>query len=158
MRYLGIDYGERRIGLAYGDEVGVAVPLQAAVEATSEARMEHVLRTAKDRRVTDLVVGYPYNMDGTTGFKAKEVDAFIAQLEARLGLPVHRVDERLTSHQAETDMRALGGGGRKKHSVRAQQEKRRSGELDSRAAALILQDFLNQKLPPTLEPDPDAPY
>jgi len=137
MRCLGIDYGERRIGLSWGDELGVAVPLAAATEATAEARLAHVAQLARERRATELVVGYPYNMDGSVGFKAREVDAFIARLTALLALPVHRVDERLSTRTATEHM-----------SKRRDDELRRSGKIDSMAACVILQDFLNQRLPP----------
>jgi len=130
MRCLGIDYGSRRIGLSFGDEVGVATPLPALVQ---------------ERQITDFVLGYPYNMDGTVGFKACEVDRFAEQLRARFALPVHLVDERLTSYEAETEGRELRNS---KRSARAQQAFRASGVVDSRAATLILQDFLNQRVPP----------
>ena len=91
MRCLGIDYGERRIGLAWGDELGVATPLPAATQADKDARMDHLCALAVERKTTDIIVGYPYNMDGSVGFKAREVDAFIALLESRLGLPVHQI-------------------------------------------------------------------
>ena len=145
MRCLGIDYGEKRIGLAWGDELGVATPLPAAVEPAPEARMDRIARLVAERRVTDLVVGYPYNMDGSVGFKAREVDSFISALEARLGLPVHRIDERLTSHRVHDD---LGLTGRK------ERELRKSGVVDSGAATLILQDWLDMNLPPHELPDP----
>jgi len=137
MRCLGIDYGAKRIGLSYGDEVGVATPLPAATEPTPAARWERIATVIRQRRVTDLVVGYPYSMDGTAGFKAKEVDAFVAELKARFGLPVHLVDETLTSHAAEQTIPK-----KQRRDVRA------SGLVDSRAAAIILQDFLDQKNPP----------
>lgn len=137
MRCLGIDYGAKRIGLSYGDEVGVATPLPAATEPTPAARWERIAACIRQRRVTDLVVGYPYNMDGTAGFKAKEVDAFVAELKSRFGLPVHLVDETLTSHAAEQTIPR-----KQRRDVRA------SGLVDSRAAAIILQDFLDQKNPP----------
>jgi putative Holliday junction resolvase len=142
MRILGIDYGERRIGLSYGDEIGVAVPLAAAVAATAEARLEDVLAVARERKITDLVVGYPYNMDGTAGFKAREVDAFIAQLTAHLPLPVHRVDERLSTRAASEHL-----------PKRRDDELRRSGKIDSMAACLILQDYLNQTIRHGLDPE-----
>jgi putative Holliday junction resolvase len=140
MRCLGIDYGEKRIGLAWGDELGVATPLPAATAADFEARMEHISQLVTGRRVTDLVVGYPYNMDGSIGFKAQEVDAFIAKLEQRFGLPVHRIDERLTSHSVE---QGLGLSGRRERQLR------KTGAVDSGAATLILQDWLamNVSLP-----------
>ena len=138
MRCLGIDYGEKRIGLAWGDELGVATPLPAATEADFEARMEHIAGLVAQRRVSDLVVGYPYNMDGSVGFKAQEVDAFIAKLEERFGLPVHRIDERLTSHSVE---QGLGLSGKKERALR------KTGAVDSGAATLILQDWLAMNVP-----------
>ena len=96
----------------------------------------------RQRRITDLVLGYPYNMDGTVGPKAKEVDAFAGRLRAEFGLPVHLVDERLTSYEAEAAVPK-----QQRRAVRA------SGLVDSRAAAIILQDFLNQRLPPALPPE-----
>lgn len=142
MRCLGIDYGEKRIGLAYGDELGLALPLPALVQPDKAQRLDALRRLARERRVTDLVVGYPYNMDGSVGFKAREVDAFIAELTTELPLPVHRVDERLSSYAAEGTLTRP-----KKRTVRAQQQHRASGVIDSQAAALILQDFLDSHLP-----------
>jgi putative Holliday junction resolvase len=142
MRILGIDYGERRIGLAYGDDLGVAVPLPAATAPTAEARLAQVIAIARERRVTELVVGYPYNMDGSVGFKAREVDAFIAQLIHDLPLPVHRVDERLSTRAATEHV-----------SKRRDDDLRRSGKIDSMAACVILQDHLNQVLRHGFEPE-----
>jgi putative holliday junction resolvase len=139
MRCLGIDYGARRIGLSYGDDLGVATPLPALTEADDARRWASLAAVVRQRKVTDLVLGYPFNMDDSVGFKAKEVDAFAANLRAEFGLPVHLVDERLTSYEAESTIAKS-----KRRDVRA------SGVIDSRAATLILQDFLNQKfgLPP----------
>ena len=93
----------------------------------------------RQRRITDLVVGYPYNMDGSAGFKAKEVDAFAARLKGLFGLPVHLVDETLTSSEAESTIAKKDRRGL-----------RDSGLVDSRAACLILQDFLDQRFPPQI--------
>lgn len=145
MNYLGIDYGEKRVGLSFGDEIGVAVPIPAAVEPSKEERFAHIGKVITERRIQEIVVGYPYNMDGTVGFKAKEVDAFIEELEKRFNLPIHRSDERLTSHQASAELNAMGGKKRKKKTPKAQQASRKTGELDSRSATLILQDFLSMQ-------------
>jgi putative Holliday junction resolvase len=134
MKCLGIDYGERRIGLSFGDDLGVALPLPALIEASVDQRLEGMSDVVKEKRITDLVVGYPYNMDGSIGFKAQEVDQFIEKLENLFDLPVHRIDERLTSEEASKHLKK----GR-------DDELRRSGKIDSMAACLILQDFLNQK-------------
>lgn len=139
MRCLGIDYGAKRIGLSHGDEVGVAVPLPALTDVAVVGPWKRLGQVIKERRITDLVVGYPYNLDGSAGFKAKEVDAFVAQLKERFGLPVHLIDETLTSYAAESSIRK-----------KDRREVRDSGLIDSRAAALILQDFLDQQQPPAL--------
>ncbi len=142
MRCLGIDYGTKRVGLAHGDDVGVATPLPALIDADESARWEKLGEVIAQRRITNLVLGYPYNMDGSAGFKAKEVDVFAAKLKARFGLPVHLVDETLTSAEAESSIAKKDRRG-----VRG------SGLVDSRAACLILQDFLDQKQPPLTSPD-----
>lgn len=134
MNYLGIDWGEKRIGLAFADEIGIALPLPAAVAASRQARMQQIEEAIQQRRIQCLVVGYPLNMDGSVGFKAKEVDGFIQYLEKRFRLPVHRVDERLSSHSVEQGLRS-----------QKKKPDRRSGEVDSRAAALILQDFIEER-------------
>ena len=149
MRCLGIDYGEKRIGLAWGDELGVATPLPAAVQANPDDRLKHIDVLIKQRSVTDIVIGYPYNMDGSIGFKAREVDEFIGKLETRFGLPVHRIDERLTSHNMQSEM---GLSGRRERALR------KSGIVDSGAATIILQDWLDLHLPHADYPfdDPEA--
>jgi putative Holliday junction resolvase len=135
-RFLGIDHGSRRIGLAFGDEIGVATPLPAITLADPARQWAAIAAVVGERRISEMVVGHPLNMDGTSGEKAREVEAFAERLRSEFGLPVHLVDERLTSYEAESTIppsrrRAL----------------RRSGLVDSRAATLILQDFLDGRNP-----------
>jgi len=151
MRLLGIDYGAKRWGLSHGDELGLALPLAAVIAGSLEERFAHVARVIAERRIAELVVGYPYNMDGTAGFKAREVDVFIAELERRFKLPVHRTDERLTSHAA-TQLTPKSKS-KKRHTPAAQQAVRATGEVDSRAATIILQDFLDARHGPALLPE-----
>ncbi len=146
MRCLGIDYGAKRLGLSQGDEVGVATPLPAIKVTTEDALWQQLGDLIRLRRITDLVIGHPINMDGSAGFKAKEIEDFAMKLQARFGLPVHLVDETLTSYEAEStipkkDRRAV----------------RDSGLIDSRAATIILQDFLDEKLPPDITPESELP-
>ncbi len=139
MRFLGIDYGTRRIGLAAGDELGLATPIPALVEADPAARRRALAGVVKARRIQEIVLGLPLNMDGSEGFKAKEAQAFAVELRTEFGLPVHLVDERLTSHIAEAGM-----------NQKQLREIRGKGIIDSRAAAVILQDYLDQRFPPAL--------
>lgn len=143
MRYIGIDLGTRRIGLAFGDELGVATPLPALTQSDPAERRAGLLKIIRERRADEIVLGHPLNMDDTEGPKAKEAAAFAAELSAELGKPVHLVDERLTSYEAESSIAKS-----KRRDVRA------SGIIDSRAATLILQDYLNQLYPP---PEMGAP-
>ena len=141
MRCLGIDHGEKRIGLCYGDDLGVATPLPALTNSSARAQLEKLAALVRQRRITDLVLGHPLNMDDSAGFKAREAEAFAVRLKKEFGLPVHLVDERLTSYEAEQTISK-----RRRRSVRA------SGLVDSRAACLILQDFLDQRLGPGTPP------
>lgn len=143
MRYIGIDLGTRRIGLAFGDELGVATPLPALTQADAGERRTALLKVIRERRADEIVIGHPLNMDESVGPKAKEAEQFAAVLSAELAKPVHLVDERLTSYEAEASIAKS-----KRRDVRA------SGIIDSRAATLILQDYLNQIFPP---PEVDGP-
>ena len=131
---LGIDWGEKRIGLAFADSIGVALPVNPAVSSSKRKRFLQIENFIKERSINEIVVGYPLNMSGSVGFKAKEVDLFIAELERRFHLPVHRVDERLSSHSVEQGLK-----------FQKKKPSRQSGEIDSRAAALILQDFIEER-------------
>lgn len=130
--YLGIDYGTKRIGLAYSDELGVALPIGAVPGVELDGCWEALAEQIEQRGINQIVLGYPIHMDGKLGQRAKEVDAFAKQLVNRFGLVVSRVDERLTSVAAEESL------GKKAKSKKG----RASGRIDATAACLILKDFL----------------
>ncbi len=144
MKILGLDYGHKRIGLAFADELGVAYPIAAAVEPTLEGRLNFIGKQIAQRKPDMLLLGYPYNMDGSVGSKAKEVDEFIKIIKDRFGLRVEISDERLSSFQAENDLNFFSKGGKK--SIAEYKKYRRSGDIDSRAIALVLQDYLDSQL------------
>ena len=128
--YLGIDYGTKRIGLAWADELAVAFPLGVIAGVESKGSWEQLGQVVEERGVTDFVVGYPLHMDGEVGLRAKEVDSFAGELRERFGLPVYKIDERLTSLAATE---ALG-----------KKANPRDGKIDATAASLILKDFLDE--------------
>jgi len=144
MRFLGIDYGTKRIGLATGDELGIASPVPAVLTGDPAAQVGAIAEVIRVRRINELVIGLPLNMDGSKGPSAQAAEVFAARLHAKLGLPVHFVDERLTSSIAEQ-----GIAPKDRRAVRD------SGLVDSRAAALILQDYLDQQFPPPLPEPPE---
>jgi len=141
MRCLGIDHGERRLGLAYGDDIGVATPLPALVFADPVRQWAGIAAVLKERSITDVVLGHPLNMDGSSGPKAREVEGFARRIHEEFGVAVHLVDERLTSYEAESTILPS-----RRRAVR------RSGLVDSRAATIILQDFLDGRAPAGAEP------
>ncbi len=132
-KYLGIDYGTKRIGLAWADELLISLPISAIPGVENKDCWDALSKELKNREITDLVVGYPVQMDGKIGARAEEVDNFIKILKTRYGLPVHRVDERLTSAAARE---TVGG----KFSAKGTDK---TGRTDSTAACLILRDFIN---------------
>ncbi|HMD61729.1 MAG TPA: Holliday junction resolvase RuvX [Opitutaceae bacterium] len=136
MRCIGIDYGERRLGLAYGDEVGVATPLPAIASGDPSRRWAVLGTLLRERRATDVVLGHPLNMDGSAGPKAIEVEEFAQRINSEFGIPVHLIDERLTTYEAESTIAPA-----KRRSVRT------TGLVDSRAATIILQDYLDGLTP-----------
>ena len=135
--YLGVDYGTKRIGLAWADELGISLPLESIPGVELEGCWEEFARVVREREVTEIVVGYPIHMDGEVGMRAKEVDTFITKLTQRFELTVHRVDERLTSVAAAESLsvKSKGRKGRKPA----------DGRIDATAASLILRDFLEGK-------------
>jgi putative holliday junction resolvase len=135
MRFLGIDHGTRRIGLAYGDEIGVATPLPAITAGGPAKQWEGLGALLRERRITEVVLGLPLNMDGSSGQKAKDVEAFALRIRSEFGLPVHLVDERLTSYEAESTIPPS-----KRRDIR------KAGLVDSRAATIILQDYLDGRI------------
>ena len=136
MRILGIDYGGRRIGVAVSDPTGtIASPLPTLRRrAGKRPPLAKIQELAEAKEAEAVVIGLPLELDGTESDWAREVRAVGEKLARRLGLPVHFVDERLTSVQAERAVRSIGLPKRKR-------EER--GRVDAAAATLILQRWLD---------------
>jgi putative Holliday junction resolvase len=137
---LGIDYGKRRIGLSYADGVAVAVPIAPIIVGPGESFWQCLGDVIRGRKVEAIVVGYPLAMDGNATPWTLRVERFIEELIGQFALPVHKSDERLTSFQVDNDL--VHHGLRVKRKDMGQQ--RKTGRDDSRAATLILQDFLDE--------------
>lgn len=135
MRILGLDFGEKRIGAALSDPLGFTAQglevISYSAPAEALARIEGICRT---REVNEIVVGIPLNMDGTEGPAALAAKKFAGRLAGMLKIPVHMVDERLSSRSAE---RILLEGN---VSRRGRRENR-----DKLAAVLILESYLARR-------------
>jgi putative Holliday junction resolvase len=140
MRILGIDYGDRRIGLAVSDPSGVIARGLPTLKNEGEAQVLAAIRQVVDElEVAEIVVGLPRNMDDSLGPQAQKTMRFADQLKV-LGKEVHYVDERLTTAQAERAMTEAGLS-------RMQQHRR----VDRVAAQFILQIHLDSHRKPKPE-------
>lgn len=136
LRYLGIDYGTRRIGLAMGDDATrIASPLDAIQAGGGDAAaVQRILDRIEPYEIDAFVIGLPLNMDGTEGEQARLTRAFGDALASGSGKPVHYFDERLSSAAAEELLEStdLSSG-------------RRKTRIDAVAAQVMLQGFLEAR-------------
>ncbi|UCE43088.1 MAG: Holliday junction resolvase RuvX [Candidatus Aminicenantes bacterium] len=101
MRILGIDYGDRKIGLAISDQLGItAQPLISYRRKTEKEDAAYFKRVVSEYEIKEVIVGLPLRMDGSSGTRAEKTQEFARWLEQILGLPVNFWDERLTTKQA----------------------------------------------------------
>ena len=133
MRILGLDMGSKRIGLAVSDALGITAQGLVTLERKDEKTvLEFLKNIIKEKDVTEIVVGLPLNMDGSSGEQAKNAEGFADILKEKFGLPVKLWDERLSTMEVERIMIA-GGASRAK----------RKKKIDKLAAQVILQGYLD---------------
>jgi putative holliday junction resolvase len=135
VRYLGVDLGRARIGLAIADDVlRTAKPLLTVERRGGTRDLAAIAAAAREYEVDRAVLGLPLNMDGSEGPAARLSRAFAPGLSAALGVPVELFDERLSTFEAETRLRDRGVFG-----------KDRRSRVDAEAAAVILQGWLDRE-------------
>jgi putative Holliday junction resolvase len=133
MRYLAIDYGAKRTGLAVCDAAETIASPYGVLQGQKDL-IERIARIVVSENIEALVLGLPLNMDDTEGPQAKRVRSFAGQLRSRIPIPVHFQDERLSSFGAEQKLEEIGLSKGKKRE-----------RLDALAAAEILQAFLERR-------------
>ena len=134
MRVLGLDVGERRVGLAVSDPMGWNAHSYAVMKRSSEEKeLAYLKEVCREMEITQLVSGLPKNMDGSLGPKAQEVEAYATRMAELLGLPLAFMDERLTTVSAHKVLLEADLSRRKRKEV-----------VDKVAAAYILQTWLDR--------------
>lgn len=135
-RYLGLDVGDKRIGVAVSDELGLTAQPVMTLERLRSRRedLRSLARLARRYQVAAIVVGNPLHVSGEVSPQAAKTQAFAAELGELSGLPIHLWDERLTSHEAHELLYASG---------RRRQEHR--AVVDQVAAVFILTSFLEEE-------------
>ena len=141
MDFIGIDYGSKYIGLSWGSEtLGVAVPLKSLHNTSSlEDVFTALNKIATEKGCNAFVIGLPLHMDGTEGRRVQEVRMFAKKLENQLKKPIFFQDERLST-QATQYL-----SGQQAPSLQKAKKQKARGIIDSQAAMIILQDFLDQR-------------
>ncbi len=135
MRYLAIDHGQKRTGLAVSDASETLVSPHSVIETQSSVELlRRILPVIADEQIETIIIGLPYNMDGSEGPRAKQVRQFADQLADKVEIPILFYDERLSSFEAEGLMTEM-------ELTRKKKKKR----LDAIAAAAILRAFLDSK-------------
>jgi putative Holliday junction resolvase len=140
-RIAAFDVGDKRIGIAVSDALGyTAQPLLTLYRKTPRADLKSIGRLLRKHGVTEAVVGNPLNMSGEAGPRARKAQEFAERLRAEFGIPVHLVDERLTTWEAHQLLDESGRGRRGATDRRARRQ-----IIDQVAAVLILQSFLEAR-------------
>jgi len=136
-RFLGIDYGTVRIGLALSDPTGtLASPLPFLENQSPQQVITALSELIQTHQIAGLVIGLPRNMDGTYGPSAQKVRDFIGQIQKSISLTITPIDERLTTTQASKQLSSMGLN-----------QKQLRKKVDSSSASLILQQYLDRNTP-----------
>ena len=134
MRSLGIDFGEKRIGLAISDPAGrFALPLTTLERRNDRSALRQIAEIARQEGVGRLVLGEPVGMDGQRGENAERVRRFGQRLAELTGLPLELVNEALTTVEAQERLREAGMDPRKE-----------PARIDALAAQILLQEVLDR--------------
>jgi putative holliday junction resolvase len=134
-RILAIDYGKKNIGLAYCDELGLTVqPLPSLPNAGKKDFHRKIRATVETMQIQELVIGMPFNMDGSRGDSVLNIEGIMEALKTAIKIPISSVDERLSTVEALEFWREMNPRQQKKYRT-----------VDSLAAAMILERFLREE-------------
>ena len=135
-RILGLDIGTKTIGVSISDEIGsIAFPAKTILRQEGRKRdMASLRQLVKENSISEIVVGYPIMMNGSIGIQAEFVQSFVQELRNSVRIPISLQDERLTTTQADRVLISDGQG-----------RVKRKQTVDSIAASLILQAYLDRK-------------
>ncbi|OEU69070.1 MAG: Holliday junction resolvase [Desulfovibrio sp. S3730MH75] len=131
MKTIGIDFGTKRIGIAMIDSEGIlAYPFKVMIKTTRDAMFAELLEIIEAEKVGEIVIGLPLSLSGEDTLTTRQVRNFATSMGRRTDLPIHLVDERLSSVAAEYELKEAGLW-----------DKKRKKNLDSQAAKIILETW-----------------
>lgn len=146
MRTMGLDVGDKTIGVAVSDEMGITSNPITIIQRTDSPKKDanEVIRLADEYGVGRIVVGLPLMLDGTVGIQAQKVEAFVEMLKRRTKIPIVLWDERLTTSEVERMLIEMD-----------QSRAKRKKVIDKLAAAVILQSYLDRQSASTFKGQSD---
>jgi putative Holliday junction resolvase len=134
-RYLGIDFGEKRVGIAISDPtLTLAQPLQTLHYTSVKKLILNIQDMVKEKEIEKIVLGLPLNLKGKDSLKTKDIRKFAEKLKSQLNIPILLVDERFTTKEAQRILKQLG-----------RQSSKRRDIVDQIAAQHILQTYLDRE-------------
>ena len=156
-RVLALDVGDRRIGLALSDPLGItAQPLFTLHRKTPHLDLKSIARVVRKHLVTDIVIGLPLHLSGDPSPQAARTEAFASQLRRQLpDLRFHLLDERLTTAEAHTLLDHNRGRGNRTSGQSKRDRQARTAIIDQVAAVLLLESWLSLRSPPLLPLPPE---
>ena len=136
MRYMGLDVGDKTIGVAMSDEIGLTANPVTVISRTGSLKREigEIRRLVEENGIGRIVVGMPFMLDGSVGIQAEKVQAFVEYLRRRINVPVVTWDERLTTAEVERVLIASD-----------QSREKRKKVIDKMAAAVILRSYMDRE-------------
>lgn len=138
MRIMGLDFGSKTVGVAISDPLLITAQAKEIIRREKENKLRKTLARIEELcveyEVSEIVLGLPLHMNGDEGIRAQLSREFSESLQRRTGLPVHMLDERLTTVEADEIMKEVG--------IRRENRKE---YVDMIAAQIILQDYLNNR-------------
>lgn len=139
MRALGLDVGEKRIGVAVSDPLGITAQGAGVIKREEIKKdLDEIAKFIEEYKADSVVVGMPFNMNGTKGKSAEIVDEFVENLRAAIKVPVEIYDERLSTKEGERFLISSGVSRKKRKKV-----------IDTIAAQLVLQSYLDRSKNPS---------
>ena len=132
-RVMALDYGEKRIGVAISDGLGLTAQPRPFIKQSNQV-VSTIQQLIKENDIKEIIVGMPYNQEGKKNNKCLEIENFIDNLKGNVSIPVISYDERYSTVAASRQLQDLGYN-----------QKKQRGKIDSMAAAFILQGYLDKK-------------
>ena len=144
MRYLGIDYGLKRVGIALSDETGT-LSFPKEILPNTEDLAEKIAELCREEEIGAVVMGESRNFKGEENPVMGKISAFKTELERKIKIPVHLEQEFLSSHEASKRADESAAAAQKRGDGRAGRNPKAKGPVDDYAAAIILQSFLDKQ-------------